>query len=219
MSEIKTIADLTPDDRNANAGTERGQYMVAHSLEQYGAGRSILVDKSGRVIAGNKTLEAAAAMGLPIAVVPSDGRSLVVVQRTDLDLDTPEGRALAVADNRSSEVGLAWDAVNLGEIAAEVDLSGLFIGHELEKILSSLPMNLDVGDIESDDEQPATYAGGELPPSYVRMVQLFFTSETQPEFLRMAQAIMPRLGQTNLTDTVFEAVKYAYSQLDVPDAD
>ncbi len=31
---ITTIDDLTPDDRNANKGTPRGQYMVQHSLER-----------------------------------------------------------------------------------------------------------------------------------------------------------------------------------------
>jgi hypothetical protein len=136
VSELKTIADLTPDDRNANVGTERGQYMVAHSLEQYGAGRSVLVDKHGRIIAGNKTVEAAAAMGLEIRVVESDGHTLTVVQRTDLDLDSPEGRALAIADNRAGEVGLAWDAGVLASLGDEgVDLSGLFFPHELAAIL------------------------------------------------------------------------------------
>ena len=139
MGELKTIGDLTPDDRNANQGTERGQYMVAQSLEQYGAGRSILVDKHGKIVAGNKTHQAALEKGFGVQVVQTDGTSLVVVQRTDLDLDSPEGRALAVADNRASEVGLSWDVVNLGEIAAEVDLSGLFHADELDAILSAIP--------------------------------------------------------------------------------
>jgi hypothetical protein len=129
------IDQLVPDNKNANAGTERGQYMVAHSLEQYGAGRSILIDKNGRIVAGNKTHQAALEKGLDLLVVPSDGHTLIAVQRTDLDLDSPEGRALAVADNRSSEVGLSWSAEVLGELAAEVDLSGLFYEDELSAIL------------------------------------------------------------------------------------
>jgi hypothetical protein len=44
---IKRIADLVPDDRNANRGTERGATMVEHSLRTYGAGRSILIVKNG----------------------------------------------------------------------------------------------------------------------------------------------------------------------------
>lgn len=51
------ISDLIPDDRNANKGTERGNGLLERSLQQYGAGRSILIDKNNRIIAGNKTVE------------------------------------------------------------------------------------------------------------------------------------------------------------------
>ena len=143
MSEVGTVAaarlaDLQPDNRNANAGTERGRGMVEESLRRYGAGRSILVDKSGRIIAGNHVAEVAADIGLhDCIVVPSDGRKLVVVQRTDLDLDSPAARALAIADNRTSEVGLSWDTGVLAELAADdaVDLSALFSPVELADLL------------------------------------------------------------------------------------
>jgi len=39
---------------NANRGTERGTSALESSLELYGAGRSILLDKNGIIIAGNK---------------------------------------------------------------------------------------------------------------------------------------------------------------------
>lgn len=141
-SEVGTVTapltDLTPDDRNANAGTERGRAMVEESLRRYGAGRSILVDRNGNIIAGNTTHEAAIDIGLTDAViVKTDGRKLVVVQRTDVDLDSPEGRALAVADNRTSEVGLSWDPGVLAALAADeaVDLSALFSEVELADLL------------------------------------------------------------------------------------
>src|SRR5438552_2935987 len=101
------LRDLTPDPRNPNRGSERGGAMVEESLRRYGAGRSILVDKRGNIIAGNHVAEVAADIGLDDCIlVPTDGRKLVVVQRTDLDIDSPAGRALAIADNRTSEVGL-----------------------------------------------------------------------------------------------------------------
>jgi hypothetical protein len=137
--DIRTIADLTPDPRNANRGTERGTGMVERSLRQYGAGRSILTDRNGVVIAGNKTLEQAAALGLDVAVVRTRGDRLVVVQREDLDLATDAAaKELAVADNRSSEVGLEWDASVLESLADEVDLSGLFFDDELDRLLGRL---------------------------------------------------------------------------------
>lgn len=132
------LTDLTPDDRNANAGTERGRAMVEESLRRFGAGRSILVDRNGNIIAGNTTHEAAIDIGLTDAVVvQSDGRKLVVVQRTDLDIDSPAARALAVADNRTAEVGLSWDPGVLAELAADeaIDLSALFSAVELADLL------------------------------------------------------------------------------------
>ena len=132
------LTDLTPDDRNANAGTERGRAMVEESLRRFGAGRSILVDRSGNIIAGNATHEAAIDIGLTDAViVKTDGTKLVVVQRTDLDLDSPAARALAVADNRTSEVGLNWDPGVLAALAVNeaIDISMLFSDLELASLL------------------------------------------------------------------------------------
>jgi hypothetical protein len=50
-----TVNDLIADDTNANDGTLRGQDLVCKSLQRFGTGRSILVDKNNRIIAGNKT--------------------------------------------------------------------------------------------------------------------------------------------------------------------
>jgi DNA modification methylase len=138
--DIASIEDLQPDAKNANRGTERGLGMVEDSLRQYGAGRSILVDKDGVVIAGNKTLEVAADLGLPVRVVRTDGRELVVVQREDLDLDDGDkARGLAYADNRSSEVGLDWDLERiLADVEAGVDLDGLWGEDELRNLLKGV---------------------------------------------------------------------------------
>lgn len=86
------IDALRLDPHNANKGTDRGRAMVAASLEECGAGRSILADKDGTVIAGNKTLEAARKLGLPVRVVETNGEELVVVRRTDLSIDEERGR-------------------------------------------------------------------------------------------------------------------------------
>lgn len=104
------VHDLIQDDRNLNKGTERGQQLIEKSLRQFGAGRSILVDKNNRIIAGNKTHANAEAAGIDDAViVETDGSKLVVVKRTDIDLDTKQGREMALADNASVKVDLDWD--------------------------------------------------------------------------------------------------------------
>lgn len=132
-----TLASLIPDERNANRHSERGVGMVENSLRTYGAGRSILIDKNRRIIAGNLTAEQAGSIGMDdIIIVPSDGTRLIAVQRTDLDLLTDDrAKLLAIADNRSAEVSLDWDADVIKALSDEVDLSGLFSEQELAAIL------------------------------------------------------------------------------------
>jgi len=133
------ITDLVPDSKNANLGTDRGRKALAESLKTYGAGRSILVDRKGRVIAGNKTLEQALAAGhKDVLVIKSDGKKLVVVQRTDLDLvKDPKAKGLAIADNRVSELDLNWNPEVLQSLAKDVDLTAFWNADELETLLGS----------------------------------------------------------------------------------
>lgn len=132
------LAKLTPDSRNANKGTARGRELVRESLRKYGAGRSILLDKAGNIIAGNKTVKGAVAMGMTdVQIVKSDGSKLIAVQRTDLDINDKAARELAIADNRASELGLEWDLDVLNQFAAEeMDLTPFFDGHELVSLLA-----------------------------------------------------------------------------------
>ena len=114
--DIKTLADLTPDGENFNKHTEFGSKLLEDSLRKFGAGRSVLVDKDGNIIAGNSTTETAAAIGMEdVIVVPTDGKKLVVVQRTDLSLDSPEGRELALADNMTALKGIDLDLAKVQE--------------------------------------------------------------------------------------------------------
>lgn len=116
IKDIKTLDDLTPDAENFNRHTEFGQKLLEDSLRKFGAGRSILVDKDGNIIAGNSTTETAAAIGMEdVIVVPTDGKKLVVVQRTDLSLDSREGRELALADNMTALKGIDLDLAKVQE--------------------------------------------------------------------------------------------------------
>jgi len=150
--QIDSLDDLIPDARNANKGTERGVGMLGESMRRYGAGRSVLVDKHGSLIAGNKTVETAADAGLEkVRVVQTEGDELVVVQRTDLDLGVdPGARALAYADNRAGEVGLDWDAAVLeADMAEGVDLGAWWFEDELGEALGRVP---DFGPVGEDEQ-------------------------------------------------------------------
>jgi hypothetical protein len=106
------ISSLKQDPQNANEGTERGLRMLDDSLADVGLGRSVVVDKNGLLISGNKTTERAIDRGFEdTIVVHTTGDKLVVVQRDDLDLlddVDKKARALAYYDNRVSEADLKW---------------------------------------------------------------------------------------------------------------
>jgi len=140
MKTLETLEDCTPDIENANAGTLRGEQLLEHSLTKYGAARSIVVDKYGRCIGGNKTLQLAIEAGLGMRVVQTDGKTLVVVVRTDLDLATdPQARVLAYLDNRAAEMGLAWNVEQLeADLEKGLQLGSMFNEREIERLLAAL---------------------------------------------------------------------------------
>jgi hypothetical protein len=154
------LSQLKPDPHNANKGTKRGGELVAKSLQQFGAGRSVVVDRDGVLIAGNQTAGQAAAAGIQddVLLVQTDGTQLVVVQRTDLSIDDPKAQGLAVADNRSAELGLDWDASVLLSIG---DLQPFFSPNELDKLK-----------VLSADAFAATDQSGTLASAYSVLVTL-----------------------------------------------
>lgn len=118
--ETVNIEELVQDQHNFNKGTEEGARLMEKSFTELGAGRSILIDKDGNIIAGNKSQKAAMAAGIKkVRVIESDGTELIAVKRTDISIDSKEGRELALADNLTTQVNLAWDNVELASVAAE----------------------------------------------------------------------------------------------------
>jgi len=116
------VTDLIPDDKNFNKGSEFGQGLIEKSFEKFGAGRSILIDKNNKIIAGNKSTENYGALGgQDVIVVESDGKQLIAVKRTDIDLDTAQGREMALADNATAKANIVWaEDIIAEEIGVEV---------------------------------------------------------------------------------------------------
>lgn len=124
--QITKLSELTPDAHNYNKGTEFGGALIENSLRKLGAGRSILLDKNGNVIAGNKTLENAVNAGFEddaLIVVQTTGKQIVAVQRMDLDLDSKMGKEMALADNATAKANIEWDTDALNADWSSDDLS------------------------------------------------------------------------------------------------
>ena len=129
-----SVTDLIGDDRNANTGTEYGDRILEKSLSKLGAGRSVLVDKDGRLIAGNKTALKCAEIGIDRAIiVETTGDELVVVKRTDISLDSKQGRELALADNKVGQANLAWDFEVAEQLQVEFQVDKDFMPEKKKK--------------------------------------------------------------------------------------
>jgi DNA modification methylase len=125
---------LTPDPHNARRHGERNLRLITEALKDVGAARSIVVDETGTVLAGNATIAAAGHAGLSrVRIVDADGSELIAVRRTGL---TPDQKTrLALYDNRTAELA-EWDTEVLAGLADEIDLSALWETDELAELLS-----------------------------------------------------------------------------------
>lgn len=117
------IDQLVPDNKNMNKHSEYGMHLLENSLRKFGAGRSILLDKNNRVIAGNGVLETASSIDLNnVIIVETDGKQLVAVKRKDIDLDSAQGRELALADNATAKANITWDEEAVIEVAQSYEI-------------------------------------------------------------------------------------------------
>lgn len=157
-----TIVDLTefkPDPANPNKGNSRGREVLDSSVKDLGAGRSLVADKDGVIVAGNKTREAMLKQGLTKAVVVHvDGDTPVVVQRGDMDMADPTGKArrYAFMDNRAGELSLTWDDQQvINAVNAGLDMSALWSSTELDALVNG----------------PTDLAGGKKDPEGAKATQ------------------------------------------------
>ena len=120
--KVINIEELIQDSHNFNKGTDEGGRLMERSFKEMGAGRSVLIDKHGKIIAGNKSQKAAIAAGIKrVRVIETTGDELIAVKRTDVELESEQGRKMALLDNLTTQVNLAWDEAELQTITGEIE--------------------------------------------------------------------------------------------------
>lgn len=118
---------IKQDDRNYRVHDDKNKSLIQKSLNELGAGRSILLDNTGKIIAGNGVFGEWG--DKPIRIIETDGKELIAVKRKDLSPDDPRRQQLAFADNHTSDLSswdedllrVDWDLLNLEKW--EVDFS------------------------------------------------------------------------------------------------
>ena len=124
------------DKKNYRKHNDRNKNLISKSLKECGAGRSIVIDNEGEIIAGNGIYEQAKKLKIPTKIIETDGSELVVVKRTDLNTDDEKRKQLAIMDNSTSD-------------SSEFDLDSLQADFDVEQLQD---WGLDV-EFESLEEQ------------------------------------------------------------------
>lgn len=135
------IGAFRTDPRNARKHNPRNVGMIERSLNEAGAGRSIVTTKDGTIIAGNATVDAAALAGIEDAiVVHTSGDKLIVHVRDDLEEGDPRAIALGLYDNRAAELA-EWDVEVLQGMAEEFgkmpSFDHIFSDADMKKMLGT----------------------------------------------------------------------------------
>lgn len=146
------------DKRNYRKHGDRNKKLIRKSLDELGAGRSIVIDADGEIIGGNGVFEAWG--DRPIRVIESDGSELVVVQRTDLKTDDEKRKKLAIMDNSTSDTS-TWD---MSLLQADFDIPAL----------SDLGVDVKLKDV--DDKEPDVKFTEELLEEHNYVVLYFDNS-------------------------------------------
>lgn len=132
--ELTTVEQLRPDDANRRRHTPRNLDMIGAALRDVGAARSIVIDETNEVLAGNGVLDAAPGAGISkVRIVDVDGDTIIAVRRSGLTVE--QKRALAIYDNRAAELA-EWNLEQLGADAANgLDFAPFFTDAELGALL------------------------------------------------------------------------------------
>lgn len=132
------------DKRNYRKHDERNKALIKKSLEDCGVGRSIVIDNDNSIIAGNGVYEQAAALGLPVRIIETDGKELIAVKRTDINTDDDKRKQLAVMDNSTSDSSI----FDFDLLQADFEIDTLTDwGIDVE----ALGGDVDTGEIEEDE--------------------------------------------------------------------
>jgi len=149
-----SIDALQADPENRRRHPERNLAMITAALRDVGAARSIVIDETNRVLAGNGVLAAAPAAGLSsIRVIDAAGDELIAVRRSGLTPD--QKRALAIYDNRTAELA-EWNLEQLAlDQAADLDLRPFWTAAEEAALFAGHDPDLKAGLTDPDDVPPA----------------------------------------------------------------
>lgn len=187
------------DKRNYRKHNDRNKELIKKSLDECGAGRSIVIDNDGEIIAGNGIYEQVQKLKMPVKVIETDGSELVVVKRTDLSTDDEKRKQLAIMDNSTSD-------------SSEFDLDLLKNDFTIEELQ-------DYGLDLKDDEEDTTYTSEIKIPQYepqgenITIEEMCNSDKTDSLITEIESSNLPRLEKDFLIKGAYRHLKFNYREI------
>jgi len=153
--------------------------------------RPIVVDEDNVILGGNMRFEAIKHLGhKQVYIVKAEG------------LTEEQKREFVIKDN-SSFGEWDWDVLANNWETSSLKEWGL-----------DIPKWEDKTEFDSEIEDTGDYDFPEddIEKSHVKMVQLFLSTKTEPNFKKWELVLREKLGTDNVTDTVYESMKKMYEQ-------
>lgn len=214
--ELVAVDELVPHTMNPNKHPPKQIEMFIAILQYSGVRRPITVStRSGMITKGHGQLEAYKAAGWKQVPVDYQDYEDEASELADLVADNQLAKLSEMQTGKLQEIGVTLDtgAFNMQLLGMEEK--------KLEQLMTVAPSAPVLAGADgapvvgAGDEAPAGMEGSvqsEVPASsaHVRMVQLFFTEDTQAEFMMIVEHFQKTTGIDNVTDTVLEILRAAY---------
>lgn len=220
FKEMVEVHKLVPHPANPNVHPPKQIEMFIAILQFQGCRRPVTVSKrSGFVTKGHGQLQAYLEAGWTEVPVDFQDYDSEQAELADLVADNQLSKLSEMSTGKLQEIGVHLDtgAFNMRLLGMEES--------KLEKLMTTVktPPQLTGADgaplvgapVEPGEALPegaeGSIAGGAAPThSHVRMVQLFFTEETQKEFMHIVEYFQGQLEIDNITDCALEVLRSAY---------
>lgn len=170
------------DSRNYRKHNDLNKKLIRKSLQECGAGRSIVIDSENEIVAGNGIYEQAKKLGIKTKIIETDGSELVVVKRTDLKTQDEKRKKLAVMDNSASDT-------------SEFDIPLLQEDFSLDELES---FGIDIPNILEDDTEDDFYTKNINIPQYEPKGEDYRVSELYD--LTKQKELIKEIKKSSLSD-------------------
>ncbi len=174
---------------------------IKDSIKEFGFRQPIVVDENNIILVGHTRLLAAKELGL----------KKVPIHKA-LGLTDAQKKAYRIMDNKSAEYA-DWDKnllkselLDLADADFDMNLTGFSL-EDINKLTTDELLNFASDNIEEDmlEDSVTNFA-----PSNVKLVQLFYDTDTELLFREMCTIIQEHYKLDNLSDVVYKVIEDEY---------